>query len=155
MEFDCDYDNNSNESEPSNSRATEMIQNEEEIEISSDSERIRPPTPLKKTKYSHKKSEKILPQKTGGMSKFQHIYTTQYKYIEASKEGVGFFFCKACDTNLSLGKKGKQAITDHVESQKHKKAAEVLNKNAPIHQFIKRKTVYKIIKYKILKKILG
>ena len=86
MESDFDYDINSNEPEPSNSRATEMIQNEEEIEISSDSERIRPPTPLKKTKYS-----KILPQKSGGMSKFQHIYTTQYKYIEASKEGVGFF----------------------------------------------------------------
>ena len=153
MEFDFDYDINSNEPEPSNSKTTETIQNEEEIEISSDSDRIRPPTPLKKTKYSHKRPEKILPQNTGGMSKFQHIYTTRYKYIEASKEGVGFFFCKACDTNLSLGKRGEQAIIDHAESRKHKKAAEILNKNAPIHQFIKRKTIYKIIKYKILKKL--
>ena len=112
FDFDSDYDINSNEPESSKSnKTTEAIQNEEEIEISSDSDQIRPPTPLKKIKYSHKMPGKILPQKTGGMSKFQHTYTTQYKYIEASKEGVGFFFCKACDTNLSLGKKGKQAIT--------------------------------------------
>lgn len=56
----------------------------------------------KKRKYSHK---------------FREEWKTKYSWIEVSKKGAHYFFCKACASDYLAG---ISAICKHENSNKHK-----------------------------------
>ncbi|KAI3416419.1 hypothetical protein GPALN_005951 [Globodera pallida] len=100
------------------------------IQLSDEYEQIIQ-SPLKRKKYSHNKK-----------SKFEANYAEKFKkeFIQRSCKDEYQFFCKACDQNLKLRNAGAKAITDHVGTEKHKKNVAVLNANAPLTDFVKRKS---------------
>uniref|UniRef100_A0A914I927 U1-type domain-containing protein n=1 Tax=Globodera rostochiensis TaxID=31243 RepID=A0A914I927_GLORO len=69
----------------------------------------------------------------------QILSSDEYEQTRSCKDEYQFF-CKACDQNLKFRKAGARAITDHIGTEKHKKNVAVLSANAPLTDFVKRKS---------------
>lgn len=121
------------------SSAEEILDVNEEVDIFDDEISEDEIVSPKKRKYTHKTGS----GKTGGNSKFESHYAVIYKdeFIEQSGKGLEYFYCKACNQHLKLLKMGESRIKDHLQSEKHKKSAADYRTNAPLVDFVKRKTV--------------
>lgn len=51
---------------------------------------------------------------------FRAEYTKKWPYIIVSKKGCQFAFCKLCRSDICIGHGGRNDISRHVESRKHK-----------------------------------
>lgn len=68
--------------------------------------------------------------------KFVSIWTNEFKWIIAGKDDF-HALCTICNQQLNVSTTGKPIITDHNNSEKHKKAAKSTAENSSILSFAK------------------
>ena len=106
------------------------------------------PTPVKKSRQSRKSYQNEVRPSEAFKSEYTREFagdmiTVSLKHylifkflLQVSAKGNGFFFCGLCKKDCVIGKKGREAITQHNKSKAHQDAKKAKNASAPIDFFV-------------------